>query len=88
MGSDVPREKMESIADEAVGLTALCQVLNSGEEYEWTLEVSFELNSGEEYEWTLEVSFEKRKDGGEWEKVLSYEIPSDTIDYEKVKRSY
>ena len=72
MGSDVPREKMESIADEAVGLTALCQVLNSGEEYEWT----------------LEVSFEKRKDGGEWEKVLSYEIPSDTIDYEKVKRSY
>ena len=72
MGSDVPREKMESIADEAVGLTALCQVLNSGEEYEWT----------------LEVSFEKRKDGGEWEKVLSYEIPRDTIDYEKVKRSY
>ena len=59
MGSDVPREKMESIADEAVGLTALCQVLNSGEEY-----------------------------GGEWEKVLSYEIPRDTIDYEKVKRSY
>lgn len=72
MGSDVPREKMESIADEAVGLTALCQVLNSGEEYEWT----------------LEVSFEKRKDGGEWETVLSYEIPRDTIDYEKVKRSY
>ena len=72
MGSDVPQEKMESIADEAVGLTALCQVLNSGEEYAWT----------------LEVSFEKRKDGGEWEKVLSYEIPRDTIDYEKVKRSY
>ena len=72
MGSDVPQEKMESIADEAVGLTALCQVLNSGEEYAWT----------------LEVSFEKRKDGGEWENVLSYEIPRDTIDYEKVKRSY
>ena len=62
MGSDVPQEKMESIADEAVGLTALCQVLNSGEEYAWN--------------------------GGEWEKVLSYEIPRDTIDYEKVKRSY
>lgn len=72
MGSNVPREKMESIADEAVGLTALCQVLGSGKEYEWT----------------LEVSFEKEKDGGEWETVLSYEIPRDTIDYEKVKRSY
>ena len=72
MGSDVPREKMESIADEAVGLTALCQVLDSGEEYEWT----------------LEVSFEKRKDAGEWETVLSYEIPRDTIDYEKVKSLY
>ena len=72
MGSNVPREKMESIADEAVGLTALCQVLNSGKEYEWT----------------LEVSFEKEKGGGEWEAVLSYEIPRDTIDYEKVKRLY
>lgn len=72
MGSDVPQEKMESIADEAVGLTALCQVLNSGKEYEWT----------------LEVSFEKRKDEGDWETVLSYELPRDTIDYEKVKRSY
>ena len=72
IGSDVPREKMESIADEAVGLATLCQVLNSGKEYEWT----------------LEVSFAKRKDGGDWETVLSYELPRDTIDYEKVKRSY
>jgi hypothetical protein len=72
IGSDVPREKMESIADEAVGLATLCQVLNSGKEYEWT----------------LEVSFEKRKDEGDWETVLSYELPRDTIDYEKVKRSY
>ena len=72
MGSDVPREKMESIADEAVGLTALCQVLNSGEEYEWT----------------LEVSFAKRKNEGDWETVLSCEIPRDTIDYEKVKSLY
>ena len=29
MGSDVPREKMESIADEAVGLTALCSLAKS-----------------------------------------------------------
>ena len=72
MGSDVPREKMESIADEAVGLTALCQVLDSGKEYAWT----------------LEVSFAKQKGGGEWETVLSYEIPRDTIDYEKVGRSF
>ena len=63
---------MESIADEAVGLTALCQVLNSGEEYEWT----------------LEVSFAKRKNEGDWETVLSCEIPRDTIDYEKVKSLY
>ena len=72
MGSDVPREKIESIADEAVGLAALCQVLHSGEEYEWT----------------LEVSFEKRNDSGEWETVQSYEIPRETIDYEKVKSLY
>ena len=72
IGSDVPREKTESIADKAVGLATLCQVLNSGKEYEWT----------------LEVSFAKRKDGGDWETVLSYELPRDTIDYEKVKRSY
>ena len=72
MGSDVPREKMESIADEAVGLTALCQVLDSGKEYAWT----------------LEVSFAKQKGGGEWETVLSYEIPRDTIDYEKVKKCF
>ena len=72
MGSDVPREKIESIADEAVGLAALCQVLHSGEEYEWT----------------LDVSFEKRNDSGEWETVQSYEIPRETIDYEKVKSLY
>ena len=72
MGSDVPWEKMKSIADEAVGLTALCQVLDSGMEYEWT----------------LEVSFAKEKGGGEWETVLSYEIPRDSIDYEKVKMRF
>ena len=72
MGNDVPWEKMESIADEAVGLTALCQVLGCGKEYAWT----------------LEVSFAKEKGGGEWETVLSYEIPRDSIDYEKVKMRF
>ena len=43
----------------AVGLAALCQVLNNGKEYEWS----------------LEVSFAKRKDDGNWEKKLTYVLP-------------
>ena len=68
----IPQEKIESIADEAIGLTVLCQVLNEGREYEWTLEVTFEVENGD----------------GEWKTALSYEIPRDTIDYEKVKSLY
>ncbi len=71
MGSDVPREEAESIVREAVGLAALCQVLNNGKEYEWS----------------LEVSFAKRKDDGNWEKKLTYVLPGETIDYGKAYKA-
>ena len=42
MNSDVPREKLEYIAGKACAYTALCQVLNEGKIYDWTLEVTFD----------------------------------------------
>jgi hypothetical protein len=42
MNSDVPREKLEDIAGKACAYTALCQVLNEGKIYDWTLEVTFD----------------------------------------------
>lgn len=71
MGCNVPQKEAESIVREAVGLAALCQVLNNGKEYEWS----------------LEVSFAKRKDDGNWEKKLTYVLPGDAIDYGKAYKA-
>ena len=69
IGSDVPREVTERAAGEACALAALCQVINAGEVYDWS----------------LEVTFEKMKDG-QTEKLLTYNLPGDTIDYGAVYR--
>ena len=41
MGTDVPIETARKVVDEAAALTAFCQILNEGQIYDWSLEVTF-----------------------------------------------